>query len=550
MLTFDQFTIAQSGPVLTETVINKHSTHVEELIFTNGAKGVDQAIQGLQYIVDTIGKQPPVSTKIDGCVHEDTLVVTTKGPKKISTLTNDDYVMTYDIANDRYVYCNHCQPRITGKSKSWVKVVLNNYGTVLTTSDHQWLTVANKWVPAEKLKRRKVFVVGNKHGMYVNDVIEQPIKYDQWDLTTINHNFVITVNGDRFVIHNSPAVFMVNGNKGFGIASKSIFNKNTKINYTDSDINTNHTGGIVDKLKASLKYLRNIVPSTKNKVWQGDLLFTKDELKTFTHDGKTLIGFQPNTLLYTVEKDSDLGRQIASSDIGIAVHTQYKWDGTDPATIDVEKFGISKDIFKDSKNVFVIDTVSTINNSKKVAFSNDQLTSIDNALSKVKTLKSKVRWEIIEDSGIGSYLQMYINTFIRENVAMIEPQKRAEKFFDWVNETIEKQKATRKTQKGKDAVDGRFAKVVATRSQLNSIVALFEIFDALTTVKLMIIDKLNALSQYGKFVVKANGDIQSVGDEGFVLTDTEAKGVKLVDRYSFSKNNFSKDIIKNWTHKQ
>ena len=65
---------------------------------------------------------------------------------------------------------------------------------------------------------------------------------------------------------------------------------------------------------------------------------------------------------------------------------------------------------------------------------------------------------------------------------------------------------------------------------------------------MLIIDKLNAASQYGKFVVKSNGDMESVGDEGFVLTATAAKGVKLVDRYSFSKNNFSKDIVQGWMH--
>ena len=104
-------------------------------------------------------------------------------------------------------------------------------------------------------------------------------------------------------------------------------------------------------------------------------------------------------------------------------------------------------------------------------------------------------------------------------------------------------------QKGKDNVDSKFAKVRSTKSEITTITTLFEIFDKLTEVKLLIINKLNALSQYGKFVVKSNGDMEAVGDEGFVITTTDAKGAKLVDRYSFSKNNFSKDIIKSWTHK-
>ena len=544
MLSFTEFC---NQSILNEALINKHSTHIEELIFTQGKQGVDHAIEGLQYIVSTIGTQPPISTKIDGCVHQDTLVCTIKGPKRIADLTNDDYVMCYDIKNNTYHYCNNTKPRITGSNKQWVKVQLNNHGTVICTKDHQWLTGKKRWVEAQHLKHRSVFRVGKDVlPLFVDNVIAITQKYDQWDLTTPYSNFVILVNGDKFVIHNSPAVFLINSEKGFAVASKSIFNKNPKLNYNEQDIVNNHTGGIVDKLKAALQYFSKIVPNTKNKIWQGDLLYTKNELKTIEKDGKTLIGFQPNTLMYTVEKDSDLGREIQASKIGIALHTEYDWDGKDPSTMDVSKFGISKNIFKPSKDAFVIDTIAN-KTSKQISFTKQQLADINTHLAATKSISNTIDWDIC-DSELGHYLQTYINTFIRENVAMVEPKQRAEKFFDWISQQIEKQKATKKTLRGKANVDQRFAKVLATKSQIANIVKLFEIFDHLTAVKLLIIDKLNAASQYGKFVVKSNGDMQSVGDEGFVLTATAAKGVKLVDRYSFSKNNCSKDIVQGWMH--
>ena len=544
MLSFTEFC---NQSILNEALINKHSTHIEELIFTQGKQGVDHAIEGLQCIVSTIGTQPPISTKIDGCVHQDTLVCTIKGPKRIADLTKDDYVMCYDIKNNTYHYCNNTKPRITGSNKQWVKVQLNNHGTVICTKDHQWLTGKKRWVEAQHLKHRSVFRVGKDVlPLFVDNVIAITQKYDQWDLTTPYSNFVILVNGDKFVIHNSPAVFLINSEKGFAVASKSIFNKNPKLNYNEQDIVNNHTGGIVDKLKAALQYFSKIVPNTKNKIWQGDLLYTKNELKTIEKDGKTLIGFQPNTLMYTVEKDSDLGREIQASKIGIALHTEYDWDGKDPSTMDVSKFGISKNIFKPSKDAFVIDTIAN-KTSKQISFTKQQLADINTHLAATKSISNTIDWDIC-DSELGQYLQTYINTFIRENVAMVEPKQRAEKFFDWISQQIEKQKATKKTLRGKANVDQRFAKVLATKSQIANIVKLFEIFDHLTAVKLLIIDKLNAASQYGKFVVKSNGDMQSVGDEGFVLTATAAKGVKLVDRYSFSKNNFSKDIVQGWMH--
>lgn len=544
MLSFTEFC---NQSILNEALINKHSTHIEELIFTQGKQGVDHAIEGLQYIVSTIGTQPPISTKIDGCVHQDTLVCTIKGPKRIADLTNDDYVMCYDIKNNTYHYCNNTKPRITGSNKQWVKVQLNNHGTVICTKDHQWLTGKKRWVEAQHLKHRSVFRVGKDVlPLFVDNVIAITQKYDQWDLTTPYSNFVILVNGDKFVIHNSPAVFLINSEKGFAVASKSIFNKNPKLNYNEQDIVNNHTGGIVDKLKAALQYFSKIVPNTKNKIWQGDLLYTKNELKTIEKDGKTLIGFQPNTLMYTVEKDSEIGREIQASKIGIAMHTEYDWDGEDLSTMDVSKFGISKNIFKPSKDAFVIDTIAN-KASKQISFTKQQLADINTHLAATKSISNTIDWDIC-DSELGQYLQTYINTFIRENVAMVEPKQRAEKFFDWISQQIEKQKATKKTLRGKANVDQRFAKVLAIKSQIANIVKLFEIFDHLTAVKLLIIDKLNAASQYGKFVVKSNGDMQSVGDEGFVLTATAAKGVKLVDRYSFSKNNFSKDIVQGWMH--
>lgn len=547
MLSFNDFCQHEST-ILTEELINKHSTHIEELIFTRGSKGVDDAIEGLQYIVNTIGTVNGVSTKIDGCVHQDTLVCTTKGPKRICDLTNDDYVMCFDINTHTYHYCNNTMPRITGRAKQWVNVKLNNHGSVICTSDHPWLAGNNRWVEAKKLKRRNVFRVGkNVLPLLVDDVEPLSQSYDQWDLTTPYSNFVISVNGDKFVIHNSPAIFLVNGSNGFAVASKSIFNKNPKLNYTEQDIENNHSGGIVDKLKAALKYLRAIVPATKNKIWQGDLLYTKDELKTINYKDKQLIGFHPNTLLYTVEKDSDIGKQIQSSKIGIAMHTEYDWDGEDCSSMHVNKFGISKDIFKSSRDAFVIDTVSSLRSSAKIQFDKEQLNNIQTRFANVKMLAKQINWSIV-DNRLGDQLQVYINTFIRENVAMIEPKQRAEKFFEWIDAQIEQQKSTKKTQRGKQNVDARYASLVATKSQIDSIIKLFEIFDHLTHVKLMIIQKLNALSQIGKFVVKSNGDMEAVGDEGFVLTDTSAKGVKLVDRYSFSKNNFSKDIIRSWTH--
>ena len=67
-------------------------------------------------------------------------------------------------------------------------------------------------------------------------------------------NFKITTKWD-----GAPAIFCGTypGTGQFFVGTKSIFNKDAKINFSDADIDTNHghAPGLVKKLKSALKYL-------------------------------------------------------------------------------------------------------------------------------------------------------------------------------------------------------------------------------------------------------------------------------------------------------
>ena len=58
----------------------------------------------------------------------------------------------------------------------------------------------------------------------------------------------------------APAVFAgTNPENGkFFVATKSLFNKTPKINYTNADIDRNHGGGLADKLKVALANLKGL----------------------------------------------------------------------------------------------------------------------------------------------------------------------------------------------------------------------------------------------------------------------------------------------------
>lgn len=551
MFNFTRF--VETYQILSEALVNKHSSHIEDLIFSRGKQGVEDAIQGLKYVVKTIGEQSvrgSVSTKIDGCIDENTRVVTMRGPKMIKELTNDDFVKVYDKASDSYRYCNNTQPRITGRSKKWVKIHTNNNGFLICTEDHKCLTGRRDWIEAQKMEDRSFYCpeLNNKR-LPVERVEKLDGKRDQWDLTTSAANFVIVVGSNEVVVHNSPAVFFGNSSKGFFVASKGIFNKTPKINYTETDIETNHSGGLADTLKVALQWLKKVVPNTKDKVYQGDILFTKDTIKHFQHNGKDLIGFHPNTIIYTVEKDSDIGKTIQNSEIGLAVHTEYEWNGEDPSTLKVSRFGISDDIFKDNSKVFIIDTISNLNPKQPLQFSSDQYDKINSNLKQIEKLAATVTWAIFDqDAQLGQYLETFVNTYIRANKPYPSPDEMTEQFFDWIEQKVADEKGKLKTEKGKARVDQRYASVRDLKKDSKQIETMMKIFKLFSEVKLMIIRKLNEMSLYNNFVMKSNGDLVGTGEEGFVITQTNAKGAKLVDRFEFSKNNFASDIVKSWQH--
>jgi hypothetical protein len=121
----------------------------------------------------------------------------------------------------------------------------------------------------------------------------------------------------------APAIFAgVNPENGkFFVGTKGVFNVNPKLNYTDEDIDNNHpTEGLNQKLKVALRYLPKL--GIKG-VLQGDMMFTKGDIKKQVIDGESYITFQPNTIVYAVPSDIKLARSMLDAQIGVVFHTSY-----------------------------------------------------------------------------------------------------------------------------------------------------------------------------------------------------------------------------------
>ena len=108
----------------------------------------------------------------------------------------------------------------------------------------------------------------------------------------------------------------------FFVGTKSIFNNDPKINYTEADVEMNHghAPGLADKLKKALKYLPKL--GIKG-ILQGDFMFDSSSLVPMMENGKKHLTFKPNTIRYAVESDSELGKEIGNSVFGIVFHTGY-----------------------------------------------------------------------------------------------------------------------------------------------------------------------------------------------------------------------------------
>ena len=121
----------------------------------------------------------------------------------------------------------------------------------------------------------------------------------------------------------APAIFCgINpDNNRFFVGTKGIFAKAAKLNYTEDDINKHHESeGLREKLKLALEHLPKLGITG---ILQGDMLFTRADLKKETIDGEVYLTFQPNTIIYAVPHDSTLAQHMKAAKLGVVFHTSY-----------------------------------------------------------------------------------------------------------------------------------------------------------------------------------------------------------------------------------
>ena len=312
----------------------------------------------------------------------------------------------------------------------------------------------------------------------------------------------------------------------FFVATKSAFNKDPKINYSDKDIEKNHghAPGLVEKLKEALHHLPKIMPKAGG-VYQGDLMYGKGDVATKNGQHH----FTPNTITYSTPEDSAEGARIKNSKLGIVTHTEYKGKGDlgsmQAGPLDAKKRAQFQD-HPDVNNIDPTEKVTSSNYSPK-----DQAEFEQHREAARQTYK-KMKPESLQSlAGHGVDLEAHVNNMIKTGG---EPS--TEGYMEHLNNRHQKEISKLKTPKAIDAKTQAHADDIGhiTRNKKDFDQAL-ELHTHLQNAKNVLTRVMAKNSHFGHSIA---GDHTS--PEGAVAVNKDGDMTKFVDRKEFSRQNFLK----------
>ena len=345
----------------------------------------------------------------------------------------------------------------------------------------------------------------------------------------------------------APAVFAgINPENGkFFVGTKGVFAKNAKLNYTNDDIDQNHPNpGLNQKLKIALRYLPKL--GIKG-ILQGDMMFTKGDIKSETIDGERMITFTPNTITYAVPADTRLAQMMTAAQVGVVFHTSYTGrtmeDMKASFNIDIKNLNTTKDVwFRDADYTDASGTAT---------FTAQETKNITRTLSDVGSIFKNTSALVMNRLATNDKIKLFVKTFnnkkVREGQIISDTMRHTrELILD-----VEKQLNDRILEaKRDDTKKNRIAEKTEImrffRSYAVELKKIFDIQNGITEAKNMIVRKLQQVEQVARTFIKTDSGYRITAPEGFVAVDhIKGNAVKLVDRLEFSQANFN--AAKNWS---
>ncbi len=356
-----------------------------------------------------------------------------------------------------------------------------------------------------------------------------------------NNHASVTVKWD-----GSPAIFCGKypGSDRIFVATKSVFNKNAKINYTKEDVKRNHghAAGLVEKLNSCLEYIPRMNPKG---VYQGDLLFT-DDAEEGVIDGKKCIIFTPNKITYCIPEGDELYDKARKANFCVVFHTRYVGDSIDNLSA---RYG--GDFYLDEHDDILVISAETESLGSKSLISEKEIKKYRD--TRKETLKQieiagdlmDLMSEHINSSNntwlLGPNMKIFFNKFVRDRKPVSNPDRFAQEFCDWWNARLKKEIAGKKQPKSISKYklhrkDGR----EIINNNMKELAALVTVYKSIQDAKLPFIDKLGATqTRFGTFFKKEDG-YQVTKPEGYVAIQYGKYAYKIVDRLTFSAENLNK----------
>jgi hypothetical protein len=345
----------------------------------------------------------------------------------------------------------------------------------------------------------------------------------------------------------APAVFCgVDPSDGeFFVAKKGIFNKNPKVYKSIADVKADTSGELADKLSVAYTELKKL--GIKNVI-QGDLMFTKGDLKTVSIEGEKYVVFQPNTIAYAVPANSQLADTLKKANLGIVFHTSYNGSSFESMTA---SYGVDTRSLKKLPSVWYQD--ATIHDlSGKATLTAADTAQVTAALSEAGKIFQKISSTTLkaieQDAEFATTLETYNNSYVRKGETVTDTKGHVAGLIAWATKKFDTDVASKKSEKGQAAANARKDAYLSFFNDSNkaNLDLMYQLQNAIVKAKLIIIEKLDSLKKINTFVKTSDG-FRVTSQEGFVAIDHLKGGaVKLVDRMTFSKNNFDPNVIKGW----